>query len=114
MAGSWSLAAPSGILAENLEGNPYPARKALRSVHRHFECFPQDALSGRPFNMTDSGSMTLLPAKHRSVRFTDATATWAREFGVASSVKRTDRCFAGNNVIDPESVILKGLPLKRS
>ena len=33
------------------------------------------------------------------------------KFEVAS-VKRTDRCFAGNNVIDPESVILKGLPLK--
>ncbi len=33
------------------------------------------------------------------------------KFEVAS-VKRTDRCFAGNPTIDPESVILKGVPLK--
>jgi len=29
-----------------------------------------------------------------------------------ASVKRTDRCFAGNPSIDPGSVILKGVPLK--
>jgi uncharacterized protein (TIGR03435 family) len=33
------------------------------------------------------------------------------KFEVAS-VKRTDRCFAGNNSIDPGSVTLKGVPLK--
>jgi uncharacterized protein (TIGR03435 family) len=33
------------------------------------------------------------------------------KFEVAS-VKRTDRCFAGNPTIDPESVILKGVHLK--
>src|ERR1039458_7112517 len=88
MAGSWSLVAPSGILAaiskQSVSSQEGPSIWSIGTLNASL----RTALSGRPFNVTDPGSMELAPVK-QSDRFTDATSNfgWFVAFCAARAAK---------------------------
>src|ERR1039458_9242671 len=71
MAGSWSLVAPSGFLAaisqQSVSSQEGPSIWSIGTLNASL----RTALSGRPFNVTDPGSMELAAVKQAD-RSTDA------------------------------------------